>query len=568
MRIPRQRTTKQNRRLQRRSRARKMVRVKIRSPSGRDFTITLDSLDVTVLTLKERCAESSGTDRYSQKLIYKGKVLENEKTLRAYGVKEGDVIFLIKTFRTSPMTTTSTSSTPSTSTSSSFPSSLSGSRRSVDEGRRTPSTSPFGTMGSAGSMMDRMRSNPEMMRQMMNSPMMRSLTSDPETIRSLMMNNPEMRRIVEANPELNHVLNDPDMLRQTMRAMQDPSMMEEMIRSQDRAMSNISAHPQGYAALRRMYRDVQEPMMQAARESATSQRTSASEGNGRSQEATTINTEALPNPWGVNSSSSSSDAPSSTSTNVGGTFGYPSSGGIDAGRTLPTFGGMGGFGQGMTNGRMDPRMAMQLMQDPNVQRMWQSMLDDPERLRQMMQSNPMLRRLADTNPMMRTMLENPDMMRQMMSPDRLAAMSRMVGSASNGQVPFGGTRQTPLPTFSADMLRALMGQQSTPAPPTTTDTGLAACLEAVKRMDQTPARDSTTNSNSSSTTTTTTNTTTARANSSRSAPPRSVASSQEYASEIQQLRSMGFDDDRASLSALRSTSGDVDAAIGVLLGSP
>lgn len=43
-------------------------------------------------------------------------------------------------------------------------------------------------------------------------------------------------------------------------------MMQEMMRNQDRALSNLESIPGGYNALRRMYTDIQEPMFSAARE--------------------------------------------------------------------------------------------------------------------------------------------------------------------------------------------------------------------------------------------------------------------------------------------------------------
>lgn len=43
-------------------------------------------------------------------------------------------------------------------------------------------------------------------------------------------------------------------------------MMQEMVRNQDRALSNLESIPGGYSALRRMYTDIQEPMFSAARE--------------------------------------------------------------------------------------------------------------------------------------------------------------------------------------------------------------------------------------------------------------------------------------------------------------
>ncbi len=44
---------------------------------------------------------------------------------------------------------------------------------------------------------------------------------------------------MDRNPELRHVLNDPAILRQTMEAARNPEIMREMMRTSDRAMSNI-----------------------------------------------------------------------------------------------------------------------------------------------------------------------------------------------------------------------------------------------------------------------------------------------------------------------------------------
>ena len=54
--------------------------------------------------------------------------------------------------------------------------------------------------------------------------------------------------------------------KQTMELARNPAMMQEMMRNQDRALSNLESIPGGYNALRRMYTDIQEPMFSAARE--------------------------------------------------------------------------------------------------------------------------------------------------------------------------------------------------------------------------------------------------------------------------------------------------------------
>lgn len=105
--------------------------------------------------------------------------------------------------------------------------------------------------------------NPNMMRDIMNTPAIQSLMNNPELMRGLIMNNPQMRDIIDRNPELAHILNDPGILRQTLEAARNPELMREMMRNTDRAMSNIESSPEGFNMLRRMYENVQEPFLNA-----------------------------------------------------------------------------------------------------------------------------------------------------------------------------------------------------------------------------------------------------------------------------------------------------------------
>ncbi|EER16701.1 ubiquilin 1,2, putative, partial [Perkinsus marinus ATCC 50983] len=105
---------------------------------------------------------------------------------------------------------------------------------------------------------------PEALAEMMNNPLVESMMSNPQIMRSLIEMNPQMQQLMQQNPELRTLMEDPEFLRQTMQAARNPSMMQEMMRNNDRQMANLDSIPGGYAALSRMYRDVQEPMWNAA----------------------------------------------------------------------------------------------------------------------------------------------------------------------------------------------------------------------------------------------------------------------------------------------------------------
>jgi ubiquilin len=46
-------------------------------------------------------------------------------------------------------------------------------------------------------MQQQVMSNPDLLRQMLDNPMVQSLMSDPDVIRQLMMSNPQMRELIE-----------------------------------------------------------------------------------------------------------------------------------------------------------------------------------------------------------------------------------------------------------------------------------------------------------------------------------------------------------------------------------
>nr|CAH7731937.1 unnamed protein product [Callosobruchus chinensis] len=73
--------------------------------------------------------------------------------------------------------------------------------------------------------------------------------SDPEITEN-------MRQLITRNPEITHVLNNGELLRQTLALACNPAMLQELRRSHDRAMSNLESIPGGYNALQRMYRDI------------------------------------------------------------------------------------------------------------------------------------------------------------------------------------------------------------------------------------------------------------------------------------------------------------------------
>ncbi|KAJ1932175.1 hypothetical protein FBU59_006463 [Linderina macrospora] len=84
--------------------------------------------------------------------------------------------------------------------------------------------------------------------------------SNPQFAQNMMSMHPQLRRAMDENPELRNMINDPEMLRQTMHAASNPMLMQELQRSNDRALANLEAMPGGLAQIRRIYNNFQEPM--------------------------------------------------------------------------------------------------------------------------------------------------------------------------------------------------------------------------------------------------------------------------------------------------------------------
>lgn len=187
--------------------------------SNADRTEVLAEPTMTVLEFKEKVAEKVSIEPILQRLIYKGRVLKDECTLKFYDVQDGQTIHLVKGGGSGAPSTGSASATPVAAPSSASANPMGG------MGGFGGSANPMGAMGGFGGAnpfqgMGNMGGpngmpgmpggmSPEMMSQMMNNPMVESIMSNPDMLRNLIVNNPQMQSMLDSNPQIRHVLNDP-----------------------------------------------------------------------------------------------------------------------------------------------------------------------------------------------------------------------------------------------------------------------------------------------------------------------------------------------------------------------
>ncbi|XP_044469833.1 ubiquitin domain-containing protein DSK2b-like isoform X2 [Mangifera indica] len=529
------------------------VKVNVRCSNGSKFSVDID-LESSVETFKAVLSEKCEIPPEQQRLIYKGRILKDDQTLKSYGLEADHTVHLVRGFAAAaanPSGATNTGgSTPTQNTArvvgtnegdamggSGFGASL---FPGLGMNGLAGTGAPGGLFGAGlpefEQVQQQLTRNPNIMREIMNMPVVQNLMNNPEIMRNLIMNNPQMREIIDRNPELAHVLNDPGTLRQTLEAARNPELMREMMRNTDRAMSNIESSPEGFNMLRRMYETVQEPFLNAtsmtgnagnetanpfaallgnqagnqARDGSTNPSTTNSDTTG----SPAPNTNPLPNPW---ASGGTGGAPTNTTrSNIVGDTRTPTPAGL-GGLGLPGF-------ESLLGAMQDSNSLNQMMQNPAISQMMQSLLSNPQYMNQILGLNPQMRSILDSNSQLREMMQNPEFLRQLTSPETMQQMLTLqqsllaqLGRAQSTQEP----GQTGLGAGAPNMggLEMLMNMFG----------GLGAGSLAAPRSD---------------------------------VPPEQL-----YATQLSQLQEMGFFDTQENIRALIATAGNVHAAVERLLGN-
>ncbi|XP_024415772.1 ubiquilin-1 isoform X3 [Desmodus rotundus] len=525
----------------------KIMKVTVKTPKEKEeFAVPENS---SVQQFKEEISKRFKSHIDQLVLIFAGKILKDQDTLSQHGIHDGLTVHLvIKTQnRSQDHSAQQTNTSGSNVTTSSAPNSNSTSGSAT--------SNPFGLGGLGGlaglsslglnstnfselqsQMQRQLMSNPEMMVQIMENPFVQSMLSNPDLMRQLIMANPQMQQLIQRNPEISHMLNNPDIMRQTLELARNPAMMQEMMRNQDRALSNLESIPGGYNALRRMYTDIQEPMLSAAQEQFggnpfASLVSSTSSGEG-SQPSRTENRDPLPNPWAPPAPQSPSVS-SSTTNAVGGTGGgTPSS----------------TAGQSSTAPNLGPGVGASMFNTPGMQSLLQQITENPQ-LMQNMLSAPYMRS------MMQSLSQNPDLAAQMQNPDTLSAMSNPRAMQALLQIQQGlQTLATEAPGLIPGFTPGLgalggstggsSGTNSSSSAASENPSPTAATAEPghqqfIQQMLQALA----------------------------GVNPQLQNPEVRFQQQLEQLSAMGFLNREANLQALIATGGDINAAIERLLGS-
>lgn len=397
-----------------------------------------------------------------------------------------------------------------------------------------------------------------MLRQMMDNPLVQNLMSNTDYVRTILTSSPQMQQLMERNPEISHLLNNPELLRQTMDMVRNPAALQELMRTQDRALSNLESVPGGYNALRRMYTELQEPMLNAAQEQFGSNPFAelASSGTTDSSTQGTEVRDPLPNPWAprtatTNSSTGSTTTGSTASTGVtgsGGMFNSP---------------GMQSLMQQITQ---DPNMIQSMMSAPYMQTMMQTLASNPQMMEQMLQSSPLLagnpqlrEQMSQMLPTMAQQLQSPQMQSVFSNPQALEAifqiqrgmdqLQRVAPDLMTGLGGVGGIN--PLAGLIPPASTTTSSTNPTSTPSTTSPGSTPGQADLAALMAQMLSSGSFGNLGGTG------------------SPGVNLPPPEErFRTQLEQLSAMGFVNREANIRALTATFGDVNAAIERLLQSP
>uniref|UniRef100_A0A8C8S3V8 Ubiquilin-4 n=1 Tax=Pelusios castaneus TaxID=367368 RepID=A0A8C8S3V8_9SAUR len=583
-----------------------LIRVTVKTPKDKEEIVIGDG--ASVREFKEEISRRFKAKQDQLVLIFAGKILKDGDTLNQHGIKDGLTVHLvIKTPQkvqdsgataasvpAAPAATAVPSTTPSSpaappqpSTSSSALSDTgSNSRRSSGAGttagagdgtasNATSILSGFGGITGLGSlgmgsanfmelqqqMQRQLMSNPEMLSQIMENPLVQNMMSNPDLMRQMIMANPQMQQLMERNPEISHMLNNPELMRQTMELARNPAMMQEMMRNQDRALSNLESIPGGYNALRRMYTDIQEPMFSAAREQFGNNPFSSLAGNSdssNSQPLRTENREPLPNPWSPTPPASQAQVPSSEGST-----------GSTTTQSIPTVSNPFGLnaaslGTGMFNSpemqgllqqiSENPQLMQNMISAPYMRSMMQTLAQNPDFAAQMMVNVP----LFAGNPQLQEQLrlQLPVFLQQMQNPDSLSILTNPRAMQALLQIQQGlQTLQTEAPGLVPSL--GSFGMPRFPPPSTGGSTIPENPISSASTASASPAG----GGNPQQQLMQQMIQLLAGGNSQMQSPEV------RFQQQLEQLNAMGFINREANLQALIATGGDINAAIERLLGS-
>ncbi|GAU48737.1 hypothetical protein TSUD_192360 [Trifolium subterraneum] len=207
------------------------VNINVRYFNGSRFSVQV-ALESTVESFKVLIVGNSGIPIQNQRLIYKGKILQNDQSLQSYGLGANHTVHLVRCF--APTDTDDGTDNSDTDTITYDDADSEGDDDLLREEDFQPMQPPYGF------------ANPSSVRDFFDTLTMQYLIVNPDILWDILMNNEELPP--------NAVI-DPSIVSQTLEAERNPAIIREMMRLSDLELNNIESSPDGFNTLRRSTTD-------------------------------------------------------------------------------------------------------------------------------------------------------------------------------------------------------------------------------------------------------------------------------------------------------------------------
>lgn len=212
------------------------ISVKVKMTSNNQTYDVSISPESTVLDFKKAISEKSGLGEKEQNLVYKGRILADDKLVKDYNIQNDHTIILVKKFvekegekkeEAKPTTTTSntTGSTTTTNQNTQDPFSMFGGMGGMPGMGGLGGMPGMGGMGGIGGI------DPSQLSGMMNNPMymqmMNEMLQDPNTL-NMIMNSPQLKPLLDSNPQLRQMMSNPQMMQMLLNPQNIQNAMSMM----------------------------------------------------------------------------------------------------------------------------------------------------------------------------------------------------------------------------------------------------------------------------------------------------------------------------------------------------
>lgn len=201
-----------------------MISIFIKTTKGDLCDVSINQL-ATISQLKDEIINEAKLELSNQAqihLIFRGKQLADDRTLKSYGIEEGSNIYMFFKLEKSPEAVQKTKSKT----------------QAPMNGMMAMFQSPIGQS------------------------MMKIIEDNPQIYIDMITSNPAYKNLAEQNPQLQHVLNDPELLSEQMKMMTNPENMGQTARTIDRMLDTVESMPGGFQALTKHYNELQDPLME------------------------------------------------------------------------------------------------------------------------------------------------------------------------------------------------------------------------------------------------------------------------------------------------------------------